>query len=92
MDIKAMAGTFKGYYRLRIGSYRVLFVVDQTAQTIYVDHIGSRGDVYRYHRSGLNLNPARLLLSMPVVIAWAARDALFGACSEPYLKGSFRCK
>jgi len=47
MDIKAMAGEFKGYHRLRIGSFRVLFVVDNTTQTIYVDHIGSRGDVYR---------------------------------------------
>lgn len=40
-----MAGEFKGYHRLRIGSFRVLFVVDNTTQTIYIDHIGSRGDV-----------------------------------------------
>jgi len=46
MDIKAMAGEFKGYHRLRIGSFRVLFVVGNTTQTIYVDHIGSRSDVY----------------------------------------------
>jgi len=42
-----MAGDMKGYYRLRIGDFRVLLVVDETQQTIYVDHIGYRRDVYR---------------------------------------------
>ncbi len=47
LDIKPMAGDMKGYYRLRIGDFRVLLVVDETQQTIYVDHIGYRRDVYR---------------------------------------------
>ncbi len=47
LDIKPMAGDLKGYYRLRVGDFRVLFVLDESKQTIYVDHIGYRRDVYR---------------------------------------------
>ncbi len=47
VDVKSMAGEWKGYYRMRIGDIRVIFWIDHKLKTIYVDHIGSRGDVYR---------------------------------------------
>lgn len=47
VDIKAMAGQWKGYYRMRIGDSRVIFCIDKKLRTIYVDHIGARGDVYK---------------------------------------------
>ncbi len=47
VDIKAMAGEWKGYYRMRIGDARVIFWIDRKLRTIYVDHIGARGDVYK---------------------------------------------
>ena len=45
--IKAMAGDWTGYYRLRIGNFRVIFWIEETDDIIYVDHIGSRGDIYK---------------------------------------------
>lgn len=47
VDVKSMAGEWKGYYRMRIGDTRVIFWIDHKLKTIYVDHIGSRGEVYK---------------------------------------------
>lgn len=47
VDVKSMAGEWKGYYRMRIGEVRVIFWIDHKQKTIYVDHIGSRGDIYK---------------------------------------------
>jgi len=47
MDVKLMAGEWRGYYRMRIGDIRVIFWIDHKLKTIYVDHIGSRGEVYK---------------------------------------------
>ena len=47
MDVKPMVGDWKGYYRMRIGDIRIIFWTDNTLMTIYVDHIGTRGDVYK---------------------------------------------
>jgi mRNA interferase RelE/StbE len=46
-DVKSMAGEWKGYHRMRIGHSRVIFWIDHKLKAIYVDHIGSRGDVYK---------------------------------------------
>lgn len=46
-DVKLMAGQWAGYYRMRQGSKRILFWVDRENSTLYVDHIGPRGDVYK---------------------------------------------
>ena len=32
---------------MRIGDVRVILWIDRKLKTIYVDHIGSRGDVYK---------------------------------------------
>jgi len=45
--VKAMAGEWRGYYRLRIGDIRVIFWPDLKTKTIYVDYIGPRGDIYK---------------------------------------------
>ena len=45
--VKPMLGEWKGYYRLKIGNIRVIFWIDQAEKIVYVDHIGSRGDVYK---------------------------------------------
>lgn len=44
---KAMAGEWAGYHRLRAGDLRVIYWVDRPQQTVYVDHIGPRGDIYK---------------------------------------------
>jgi mRNA interferase RelE/StbE len=46
-DVRAMRGDWAGYWRLRIGSLRVIFWIDDGARTVFVDHIGPRGDVYK---------------------------------------------
>ncbi len=46
-DIKHMVGEWKGYYRIRIANVRIVFWVSYEEKVIYVDHIGSRGDIYK---------------------------------------------
>lgn len=45
-NVKNMAGEWVGYKRMRIGDFRVIYCIDKGENTIYVDHIGPRGDVY----------------------------------------------
>jgi mRNA interferase RelE/StbE len=47
LDIKKMRGDWAGYYRLRIGSIRVIFKVDEQSGNIDVYRIGNRGDIYK---------------------------------------------
>ena len=43
-DIKKYKGTLNKY-RLRVGDYRVIF--DKQGNILYIEKIGSRGDVYK---------------------------------------------
>jgi mRNA interferase RelE/StbE len=45
--VKAMAGEWAGFLRLRHGDLRVIFFYDRLSDTIIVSHIGPRGDVYK---------------------------------------------
>jgi mRNA interferase RelE/StbE len=45
--IKKMAGEWIGYWRIRIGAFRVILWLDNEKNIIYIDHIGNRGDVYK---------------------------------------------
>ncbi|MGK7885216.1 MAG: type II toxin-antitoxin system RelE/ParE family toxin [Crocosphaera sp.] len=44
-DIKPLKG--RPEYRLRIGNYRALFIIDQENQLYIITQIGSRGDIYK---------------------------------------------
>ncbi len=46
-DVKALRGRLAGCYRLRCGSYRVLFQVVEGAKLIVIEQVGPRGSVYR---------------------------------------------
>ena len=46
-DVKPMVGEWKGYYRIRAGDVRIIFCLDTQAMTVYVGHIGPRGNVYK---------------------------------------------
>ena len=48
LDIIKMKGR-EDTYRLRIGNYRVIFVVDSVNKTINVDKIGTRGEMEKYY-------------------------------------------
>ena len=45
-DIKSLKG-HTGLYRLRIGSFRVIFNINHQEQVIYIKAIGNRGDIYK---------------------------------------------
>lgn len=45
-DIKPMAGQ-KDLYRLRVGSYRVIYTVENDLLIVRVLTVGNRGDVYK---------------------------------------------
>jgi len=45
--VKPMAGEWAGFYRLRHGDLRVIYLHDRARDTIVVSHIGPRGDIYR---------------------------------------------
>ena len=45
-DIKAMQGHM-GYYRLRVGDYRIIYTVDNNVLLVHVVAVGNRGDIYK---------------------------------------------
>ena len=45
-DIKAMQG-YEGFYRLRVGDYRVIYTVNDDVLLVRVVEVGNRGDVYK---------------------------------------------
>ena len=45
-DIKKLKGKLTGKYRLRIGSFRVVYRVEKEKSIILVESIGGRGGIY----------------------------------------------
>ncbi len=45
-DVRPLTGQ-AGAYRLRVGGFRLLFHIDHQQEIIFVDAIGSRGDIYK---------------------------------------------
>ena len=45
-DIKRLSG-YADLYRLRIGSFLVIFSIDHREQVIYIQAVGNRGDIYK---------------------------------------------
>ena len=45
-DIKPMVGA-PGFYRLRVGDYRILYTVEEERITVRVTDAGNRGDIYK---------------------------------------------
>jgi len=43
---KPLKGIFKGLYRYRYGSYRVIYAIDRNAVLLLILRIGNRNDVY----------------------------------------------
>jgi len=44
-DIKALSGDWDGYYRLRVGDFRVIFTI--ASEGIVIVRVRHRSDVYR---------------------------------------------
>jgi mRNA interferase RelE/StbE len=45
-DVVKLKGELAGLYRLRVGTYRVVYSVDEERQVITVEAIGTRSEVY----------------------------------------------
>jgi mRNA interferase RelE/StbE len=46
-QIKALSGPLHGYWRYRVGDYRVVYRIDDAQLTVWVDSIAHRREVYR---------------------------------------------
>ncbi len=48
VDVKVMKG-FNNYFRMRLGTYRIIYTLDENGKLIIVKVIkaGSRGDIYK---------------------------------------------
>ena len=42
-----LAGELRGFYRLRVGGYRVIYTVDQEEHQLAIHLIGHRRDIYK---------------------------------------------
>lgn len=47
LDIRPLCGELEGAHRLRVGEYRVIFVVNEESQEISIAAVGPRGRIYR---------------------------------------------
>jgi len=45
-DVVKLKGELAGLYRLRLGTYRIVYAVDEERRVIFVEAIGTRGEVY----------------------------------------------
>ena len=45
-DVKKISGR-EGYYRLRVGDYRIIFTIDHGRYIVCVVDAGNRGDIYK---------------------------------------------
>jgi len=43
----ALHGSLRGFYKLRVGRWRVIYTLDRDAHIIYVHLIGARDDIYK---------------------------------------------
>jgi len=54
--VKPMSGEWAGFYRMRHGDLRVIYLHDRS-DTIVIAHVGPRGDVYK-QAGGQDCRPA----------------------------------
>lgn len=49
IKLKALTGTLKGYFKLRIGHYRVVYSINRKEKEIIIEYLGHRRDIYKLH-------------------------------------------
>ena len=42
-----LKGKYEGFWKLYVVPYRVVYVIDDSRETVFIDKIGHRKDVYR---------------------------------------------
>jgi mRNA interferase RelE/StbE len=46
-NIRKLSGELEGSFRLRLGTMRIIYSVDDKKKVVYIEVIGFRGDVYK---------------------------------------------
>jgi len=46
-NIKRLKGKLEGSFRYQIGGTRIIYSVDMESRKVFIETIGSRGDVYK---------------------------------------------
>ena len=47
IDVKKLKGQWKGYFRIRKGTLRIIFSLDTSFKSLYVEKVDFRGDAYK---------------------------------------------
>ena len=47
IDVKKLKGEWKGYFRIRKGKLRIIFSINMSSRSMYVERIDFRGDAYK---------------------------------------------
>ena len=47
IDVKKLKGEWKGYFRIRKGRIRIIFTIDTSHRSTYVERVDFRGDAYK---------------------------------------------
>jgi len=42
-----LSGNLSGFYKLRVGDYRVIYSLDQNSKTIIIEKVGHRREIYK---------------------------------------------
>ncbi|AFZ51008.1 type II toxin-antitoxin system RelE family toxin [Dactylococcopsis salina] len=42
-----LSGNLSGFYKLRVGDYRVIYSLDQNSETIIIEKVGHRREIYK---------------------------------------------
>ncbi|NCR10627.1 MAG: type II toxin-antitoxin system RelE/ParE family toxin [Microcystis aeruginosa LG13-11] len=50
-----LTGNFSGFYKLRIGDYRIIYEFDRENRIIYINRIGHRREIYEEYRRSQSL-------------------------------------
>lgn len=45
----ALTGTLKGYFKLRVGHYRVIYSINRREKELVIEYVGHRRDIYKLH-------------------------------------------
>ncbi len=44
---QALSGTIKGYFKLRVGSYRIIYAINREEKEVIINYLGHRRDIYK---------------------------------------------
>jgi len=46
VNLSPLSGKLSGFYKLRVGDYRVIYSLDQNSETIIIEKVGHRREIY----------------------------------------------